>query len=229
MKTNQELKNEALAALKGNWAPAVLAAVLLVVITVVLSIPSYVAEFFAQDVTSYEDVDLTKLMISLMLTQIGGLLSVFLLYPMSIGYAVAHKDLLLYGDASVTRNVIRHSFKGYFRNVLAMLLTYVFTALWMLLLIVPGLVKAYAYAMTPFIIKDYPELSPNKAINLSVKMMDGHKFDLFCLSMSFIGWILLSILTLGVGLVWLMPYMETTVAAFYRDVKEEYMSIEKAI
>lgn len=229
MKTNQELKNEALAALKGNWAPAVLAAVLLVVITVMLSIPSYVADFFAQDVTSYEDVDLTKLMISLMLTQIGGILSVFLLYPMSIGYAVAHKDLLLYGDASVTRNVIRHSFKGYFRNVLAMLLTYVFTALWMLLFIVPGLVKAYAYAMTPFIIKDYPELSPNQAINLSIKMMDGHKFDLFCLSMSFIGWILLSILTLGVGLVWLMPYMETTVAAFYQDVKEEYMSIEKAI
>ena len=83
--------------------------------------------------------------------------------------------------------------------------------------------------MTPFIIKDYPELSPNEAINLSIKMMDGHKFDLFCLSMSFMGWILLSILTLGVGLVRLMPYMETTVAAFYQDVKEEYMSIEKAI
>ena len=110
------------------------------------------------------------------------------------------------------------------RNVGGMLLVGVFTFLWTLLLIIPGIIKSLAYSMTPFILKDYPELSANQAINLSMKMMEGRKFDLFYLYLSFIGWGILAIFTLGIGYLWLMPYMYTSTAAFYQNVKEEYIT-----
>ena len=83
--------------------------------------------------------------------------------------------------------------------------------------------------MTPFILVDNPELSANEAINLSKKMMKGHKFDLFWLELSFIGWILLGLLTLGIGYFWLMPYMYTSIAGFYQDVKADYESKQTLI
>jgi uncharacterized membrane protein len=78
--------------------------------------------------------------------------------------------------------------------------------------------------MTPFILKDNPELSANEAINLSQKMMKGHKFDLFYLMLSFIGWAFLGIFTLGIGYLWLMPYTYAAFAAFYQDLKKEYLT-----
>ena len=113
-------------------------------------------------------------------------------------------------------------FKDYGRVFLTSLLQNIYTFLWTLLLIVPGIIKFYAYAMTPYILIDNPELSANQAIYLSKKMMKGHKFDLFILHLSFIGWAFLSIFTLGIGLLWVMPYMMTAQAAFYQDLKKDY-------
>ena len=114
------------------------------------------------------------------------------------------------------------AFTKVLRNGFGLLLTSIFVGLWTLLFIIPGIIKSFAYAMTPYILVDYPDLSPNQAINLSIKMMKGHKFDLFWLGLSFIGWGILSILTLGIGLFWLIPYVQTAMAAFYVDVKAEY-------
>lgn len=93
-----------------------------------------------------------------------------------------------------------------------------YTFLWALLFIIPGIIKSYSYAMTPFILADHPELTANEAITRSRVLMDGHKFELFVLELSFIGWELLSILTLGIGLLWLIPYMSAARAAFYREI-----------
>ena len=76
--------------------------------------------------------------------------------------------------------------------------------------------------MTPYILEDNPELGAVDAIHRSRMMMRGHKFDLFWLYLSFIGWFLLSLLTLGIGFLWLVPYMETAQAAFYEEVKADY-------
>lgn len=99
------------------------------------------------------------------------------------------------------------------------LLVTLYTFLWSLLFVIPGIVKSYAYAMTPYILLDRPELSPTQAIDESQKMMDGHKMDLFILDLSFIGWILLSCLTCGVLLFYVEPYMMATRAAFYLELK----------
>lgn len=100
----------------------------------------------------------------------------------------------------------------------------IYAVLWALLLIIPGIVKAYSYAMTPYILYDNPKLQGNAAIELSMRMMRGHKLELFLLHLSFIGWFLLCILTLGIGFLWLTPYVHSTQAAFYEDVKEEYLN-----
>ena len=104
---------------------------------------------------------------------------------------------------------------------LQMFLRTLFTFLWALLLIVPGIVKSLSYAMTPFILADHPELTAKQAIRRSMELMDGHKEDLFCLNLSFLGWQLLCLLTLGIGLLWLNPYIEAAYAAFYREITAE--------
>ena len=93
---------------------------------------------------------------------------------------------------------------------------YVF--LWMLLFIVPGFIKAYSYAMTPFIMADHPELSASEAITRSREMMDGHKLELFVLGLTFIGWNILCILTANLGYIALNPYTNAAYAAFYRQI-----------
>ena len=88
-----------------------------------------------------------------------------------------------------------------------------------LLFIIPGIIKSFSYAMTYFIINDHPEYSINQAITESRRMMDGHKMEYFILCLSFIGWFILSCITLGIGFLWLIPYFYTTSAAFMKRLQ----------
>lgn len=113
-------------------------------------------------------------------------------------------------------------FSGYkrFGTGLAMqLLRAIYTLLWTLLFIIPGIMACYSYAMTPYILADHPELSANDAIRRSKEIMYGNRWRLFCMQFSFIGWSLVcALFTLGIGYLWLMPYIEAANAAFYREI-----------
>lgn len=211
MKTNQEYKNAALSALKGNWAPAVVATIVYFVIALAISGGQSATELF---------LPTTPAVIGSVFSA-GLLLSIFVLLPLEIGYANTTRVLYENGDTKLTANIFNLGFKNYLHNVWGYLLMTIFVLLWALLLFIPGIIMAFAYAMTPYILVDNPEMKAIDAIRKSRSMMKGHKFDLFYLELSFIGWILLSILTLGIGLIWLVPYMETTIAAFYNDLKAE--------
>jgi uncharacterized membrane protein len=76
--------------------------------------------------------------------------------------------------------------------------------------------------MTSFILRDNPEMKNNEAIELSMKMMDGHKADYFWLQLTFVGWGILCFFTFGIGYFWLIPYMQASVAQFYEEVKADY-------
>ena len=93
-----------------------------------------------------------------------------------------------------------------------------YTFLWSLLLIIPGIIAAYSYAMTGYILAEHPELTASEAIERSKEMMSGNRFRLFCLQFSFIGWAILCTFTLGIGNLWLTPYKQAAVAAFYREI-----------
>lgn len=111
---------------------------------------------------------------------------------------------------------------AYFRHwkttTAARFLTALYTFLWSLLLVVPGVMAAYSYAMTPYIQAENPELPADRAITMSKQMMYGNRWRLFCLQFSFIGWSFLSTLTFGIGELWLRPYREAATAAFYREI-----------
>lgn len=98
------------------------------------------------------------------------------------------------------------------------LLQTIFIVLWSLLFVIPGIVAAYSYSMAQFIMLENPEMRPMEALRASKQMMYGHKMDLFLLNLSFIGWSILCVFTLGIGLLWLNPYMNAAYAAFYRDI-----------
>ena len=94
---------------------------------------------------------------------------------------------------------------NYTQTLVAYILKSIFTILWTLLFVIPGLIKIFSYSMTEYILAENPKIEGNDAITKSRELMDGHKGRLFLLQLSFIGWILLSILTLGIGMIFLIP------------------------
>lgn len=96
--------------------------------------------------------------------------------------------------------------------------TGIFILLWTLLLIIPGIIAAFRYSMAFYIMDEDPSIGIMEAIDRSKEMMIGNKWRLFCLEISFIGWMLLSICTCGIGFLWLTPYMNAAVAAFYLEI-----------
>lgn len=104
-------------------------------------------------------------------------------------------------------------------NIVTGLLVNVFTFLWSLLFIIPGIVKSYSYAMTYYIRVDHPEYTATEAITKSREMMNGHKGKLFLLDLSFIGWIIVGALCCGIGTLWVAPYMQAAKTSFYEELK----------
>lgn len=107
------------------------------------------------------------------------------------------------------------------RALLTSLLVSVYTALWTLLFIVPGIIKGYSYSMAIFLIMDDPTITPQEAIKKSMQMTNGYKGDMFVFDLSFIGWGLLTNLTFGIlGIFWTIPYMSVAQAGIYARLKE---------
>lgn len=240
MKTNQEFKRAALDALRGNWGKAVITALVYVLIVSLVSGPSAYTTKQMQDqmvemrgyasagsinelasvITSPEFTALQQ-----QATRTSGLttlLQFLLILPLGLGVSNAFRKLLVNGENQLLRNSFSIAFSNYWHKVWGLLLMYIFLFLWTLLLIIPGIIKAFSYAMTPYILEENPELGASEAIDRSRMMMRGHKFDLFWLYLSFIGWGLLCLLTAGIGFLWLFPYVQASIAAFYEEVKADY-------
>ncbi len=187
MKSNQYYKNEALSALRGNWANALVATIILIAL----------ALFFSSNeaINSYYQ----RIVINPFIGYSLSFVSLFVLLPLAVGYSNSMRVLLETGDNRLTNNSFSLGFGNWLHVVWGMILSTIYIFLWTLLLIIPGIIKSYSYALTPYILVEHPEMSANEAIEESMRLMDGHKFDLFYLQLSFIGWAILSILSLGLG------------------------------
>lgn len=140
--------------------------------------------------------------------------------PLMIGLVSATLSLTRTGNSKVEL-----LFDGFKNNISTQIVTYllytVYLALWSLLFAIPGIIKSYSYAMTFYILRDNPTLTATEAITRSREMMNGNKWRLFCLHFSFIGWLLLSVITLGIGALFVTPYMQVAQAEFYESIKGE--------
>jgi uncharacterized membrane protein len=133
-----------------------------------------------------------------------------------LGYCRFNLDLIDRREPEI-RTLFSY-FEHWRKAVVAGLLQALTILLWALLLIVPGIMKAYSLAMTSYILAEDPTMGAREAMTRSEVMMQGNRWRLFCLEMSFIGWGLLCVLTLGIGNLWLRPYQYASFAAFYREI-----------
>ena len=214
MQLNSELRAQARERLEGKWGTFVLMTFLMLVIQTILQIPGYIGSLL--EILSPENV-----LASLSFSNISNILSLLAL-PLSWGLTVSL--LRNHREESVDLENLFDGFRGgrYTRVFCALFLVNLFTFLWALLLIIPGIMKAFSYALTPYILLDEPELTARQAITRSCEIMQGRRWKLFCLYLSFIGWGILSLLTFGIGFLWLLPYMNASFAAFYEDARAEY-------
>ena len=139
--------------------------------------------------------------------------------PFNLGIHISALDVSRKQPVSV--GSLFEGFKSFGDSLALYILNGIFIFLWSLLLIIPGIIKTYSYSMGFFILADRPDLSGNQARKRSMYLMKGHKWQLFCLDFSFIGWYLLSLLTLGILAFWVYPYHMTARAEFYNELLVE--------
>jgi uncharacterized membrane protein len=213
-----EFKKKALASLAGRWGLgagttflyyiiSVAGVYLFLGIVLLLMIPfigSSTEEFFG-GVLYVLYVIATMFLTSIMMF---GLFSVYV--KVARGETVGIDGLFRYFCSSAQ---MWQAFKGVF-------LVGLYTFLWSLLLIIPGIIKSFSYAMTYFILIDKPEYTVHQAIAESKRVMQGRKMDLFLLMLSFIGWFLLCCITFGIAYFWIAPYATIAMAHFYLKISE---------
>lgn len=148
-----------------------------------------------------------------------GIAALFLLPPLTVGYA--YFNLRVYrGDTVEISDMLTPGFRDYVKSLVGILWMYLFTFLWSLLFVVPGIIKAIAYSMTPYILAERDDVSAQDAIKLSMEMTYGYKMDIFVMGLSFIGWWLLTALTFGIlAFFFTGPYMATSFAGLYEELK----------
>lgn len=153
---------------------------------------------------------------------IGLVLQIFVLNPVEVG---AMRYFMESREQKSSVGCLGYAFKSNYMNiVLTMVLKGIFTSLWSLLLIIPGIIKSYEYRMIPYILAENPQISHKDAFRLSKEMMDGEKWNTFVLDLSFILWCIFGAITCGLGLIfYTAPYMQHTNAELYAVLREKLL------
>jgi uncharacterized membrane protein len=214
MKSNAQLKTLARENLAGNWLTAIIVSVVAWLLTGALTGGSgkETAEYIMRNgeliKTVVNQTD-SNFLFSLLSFIIGG--------PINFGLAAFYLKLARHQKTAFAE--LFSGFQYFLKNFVLNFFIIIFTILWFLLLIIPGIIASLRYSMAYYIMNDNPGLKPLEAIELSKKMMYGNKGRLFYLWLSFIGWFLVGVLTLGIGFLFLLPYFNATIANFYEDIK----------
>lgn len=232
MSTSKQIRQSAWNILRNNYWSAFVVSLVASLITETVGGVSEFASFIGDTLTQRIDYGyvepetvygllamLGKIMV---ITSVASfIINIFVSAPVSVGY-------MGYFSKAVDGNPpISDMFSGFKTNYLSrvgiMLLVSVKVVLWSLLLIVPGIIKTYEYAMIPYILADNPGISAKEAFAMSKDMMTDNKWRFFVLQISFIGWELLCIFTCGIGILFLNPYYLMANAVFYRELKGDFV------
>lgn len=229
-----QLKTAAKYNLTGNYWPSFGMCLIVMAVSYVLSsVISFFVAFMlpASSLTSYiisgnlPSQGLTDYMaiaswsINVLLTVVS---SILVLTPFYIGL---YKYFINQQTGRQNINDIVHVFKTNYKNVVYIVfMQNLFILLWSFVFIIPGIIKSYQYCMIDYILAENPGIERKRAFELSKAMTKGNKFRIFLFSLSFIGWILLSLLTCGIGLLFLAPYMEAAFTQLYFERKNEIIA-----
>ena len=206
-----DLKEQALATLQGKWGSFVGLTFLYILLAGIASTTTQFGNIFTGSSFTTLAIVMTG----------SGVLLTLLALPLQYGYYVAY----LNSSRQDLPADIGDLFCGYkhFGKVLGTFLLMMLAVMGgFILLVVPGIILCFAYAMVPFVLRDNPELSCTEVLAKSREMMKGHKWELFVLYLSFIGWAILCVFTFFIGFLWLTPYMQMTETKFYEKLRAEY-------
>ncbi len=223
-----DYRERARVSLSGNWGMAVLICFVGALLGGIQTVVPVSASYQYGEGMSLQifglNMNLDQLPVEMlgMLTFMLGIISIYSLAQFVIGGAVELGMCAYFSKRALGENAdIKDEFSyfQYFGKALGLrIVTSIFIFLWTLLLIVPGIIASYRYAMATYILAEHPEMGIMEAIEASKQMMDGNKWALFCLDFSFIGWALLSACTLGIGDLFLNPYTRMATAHFYLNL-----------
>lgn len=214
--TNKEIMAAARAALTGNWGVGILGYVLYFVLMMCFSVFVCAAVFFVTAVgaMSGSDMGLAGVLMQLVSSGVELLVSgAFMVGFCGFFLGIAQEE-------QARLELLFVGFQRFWKSFAVYFFYMVFVYLWTLLFVIPGIIAMFRYAMAFFIVADDENCGPLEAITRSKEMMKGNKWKFFCLHWRFVGWwILATFFTFGIGYLWLVPYMQTSFAKFYEDVK----------
>lgn len=210
MLSDHELRQQACNALRGKWATPVITTLVYTLLAMLVNGTMSAPFIFMEGTEAVQALrsGSVNLLSAIILIPLQWSFTIIFLHYLRDGKEIEFSDLFL-------------GYKDFLRIAGTLLLKTVYIFLWTLCLFIPGIIKSYSYGMTEYLLRDEPELGFNAAIEKSIRMMEGHKGELFALDLSFIGWYLLGALTAGIGLLWVIPYHQTARAAFYENLKQE--------
>lgn len=166
------------------------------------------SEFVTMFLTIFGIIMVVASVFSIIYMIIGG--------AVGIGYSKFNLDLMDGNEARV--GTLFDYFNEWKKGFMARLLRSVYIFLWSLLFVIPGIMASYSYVMVHYVMAENPTLTAREALRESKEIMRGNRWRFFCMIFSFIGWDILGALTLGIGYLWINPYREAAIAAFYRDI-----------
>lgn len=214
--TRKELKDNAKQSLLGNWGWAI---IVFLITAIIVGIFTGAGHWLDETYINYDGTNIFYQFAS----PIG---SILLWIGSFIGLSRNIAFLELRDDQKEEKPYMA-AFSVFTENrfgpeLINFVLVSIFTFLWTWLLIIPGIIKAYSYSMTPYIVKDMvasgKQVSATYGINASKELMKGHKMALFIFDLSFLGWNILAAITCGIGYLWVTPYYQTAKANFYRHI-----------
>lgn len=201
MKTPYEYRTQARVALQDRWGEAAIVSLIILVITMLIALPSLVAEW-AGSITT--------------------ILSILVL-PLQYAYYISLLERTRGNEEELTHYTLQYAINNAYANtrflVAGLFIMLISMVAAIFTLGIGAIIVKYMYCMVPYLLHDYPELTPREAMKISREMMSGQKWNIFILDLTFIGWILLSILTAGLGVIFVEPYISTARAVFYEDLK----------
>lgn len=228
---NSLIRSKARESLKGNWWIAILASIIASALGAIgtgsISFNSGSSDIEDQ-LVALDGTPLYDLIgdnLPIILSVIGAFAAVGLIVSLvlfclgsivRLGYSRFNLDLVSYQKPEI-RTLFSY-FKNWKNAILTRLLENVLIFLWTLACVIPGIIAEYKYAMVPYILAENPDISPKDAIERSKIIMNGNKMQLFTLRLSFIGWHILSIMSCGIGYIWLTPYINAAEAEFYKTI-----------
>jgi len=229
MFNRKQYKNFALQQLKGRWTVPVLMTLIIVVISLLFQIPDALRLFHSDsfwDLYNYAGTDFEEVAALYNSASSSSTSTITTIIQIIVSSVLDVAAISLYLKMSrspepVSLKTFVEGLNNWARALLGALWEALWIFLWTLLFIIPGIIKAIAYSQMFNIIAEYKNVSVTKAMRISMIITKGHKWDLFVLDLSFLGWVILACLTLGIGSLWLEPYIKMTgINAYHAMLKE---------